>query len=651
MILTAIRLKNFGVYAGEQAIFPSKYPSRPITLIGGMNGCGKTSILEAVLLALYGRRSPRIEKRGKSYSDYLRNLIHANASQSYVEIEFDVPNGSSSSSLRVRRTWGKDSVRLSDHLQVWKDNLEDKYLAENWDSYVEDLLPAAIAELFFFDGEQISELAESDDTLEPLNRAIRSLLGVEVIDRLIRDLSTVMNRIKRRSEQTGTTSKDTLLNLLERSQQLQMEYDRLNQTKASLTNRLIAEKRQLSNLEDKYFGMGGDFYERRRQLEERKMDIAEKLHERRISMGILASGALPLALVRKSLRKLQATAAVEADIHQARIALPVVKDILNDVASLLAYDPAVDHIRKHLSQLEERANTDTYLPSVDSLNKTLKNLDEVLVAEQVQAKELVDSYLTLLNEEEQLDRELSREVDAAELQHLNKQRQELSERIVQLQVQIAEIEGCMQRVKSEQERIEQEVTRQGIALAQQEDDIRVVHYAARVQELMRSFRERLTKAKITTLENNIRKSFDHLTHKSSLVSQITVDVNSLRITLYGPDGNEISKSSLSSGERQMLATAILWGLGQATGRMLPIIIDTPMGRLDSQHRMRFVSEYLPNASHQVIVLSTDTEIDDHYLRTIRQHIGQSYYLSYRNERRSTTVTDGYFDFEGRGSVN
>ena len=100
--------------------------------------------------------------------------------------------------------------------------------------------------------------------------------------------------------------------------------------------------------------------------------------------------------------------------------------------------------------------------------------------------------------------------------------------------------------------------------------------------------------------------------------------------------------SLSAGERQMLALSILWGLALASNRKLPNIIDTPLARLDSAHRKNIINNYLPNASEQMIVLSTDEEIDQVLLEGVKPHLSRCYQLVYSDKTQSTNVTEGYF---------
>ena len=144
------------------------------------------------------------------------------------------------------------------------------------------------------------------------------------------------------------------------------------------------------------------------------------------------------------------------------------------------------------------------------------------------------------------------------------------------------------------------------------------------------------------LERLILESFVQLLRKSNLVTALSVDPSTFRIELTGGDGRPLPFERLSAGERQLLATSILWGLAKASGRPLPTIIDTPLGRLDSSHRRHLLERYFPVASHQVILLSTDEEIDETSLKQLKRFVGREYQLVFDEQHRSTRIEKGYF---------
>ena len=150
--------------------------------------------------------------------------------------------------------------------------------------------------------------------------------------------------------------------------------------------------------------------------------------------------------------------------------------------------------------------------------------------------------------------------------------------------------------------------------------------------------------KLDKLELEVANYFRRLLHKSDLVHRVAIATDTFAISLYDPQGLPVPKNRLSAGEKQLLAISFLWGLATVSGRNLPVAIDTPLGRLDSSHRYHLVERYFPYASHQVILLSTDTEIAKTELETLRESgaIAREYLLEYDSNDRQTTVKKGYF---------
>ena len=127
------------------------------------------------------------------------------------------------------------------------------------------------------------------------------------------------------------------------------------------------------------------------------------------------------------------------------------------------------------------------------------------------------------------------------------------------------------------------------------------------------------------------------------VQRLSICPDTYDLTLYGLDNREIPANRLSAGERQLLATALLWGLARVSGRRLPMVVDTPLGRLDSVHRAALVERYFPVASGQMVLLSTDQEIDGQLLEILDPVISKKYTLRYNAGSRSTSVHPGYFE--------
>jgi DNA sulfur modification protein DndD len=170
----------------------------------------------------------------------------------------------------------------------------------------------------------------------------------------------------------------------------------------------------------------------------------------------------------------------------------------------------------------------------------------------------------------------------------------------------------------------------------------MLQLAERTGVTMQEFLKRVTVRKIDRLSTLITESFQYLLRKGSFVTRIVIDPLTFAITLYDGQGRGVAKQRLSEGEKQIFAIAVLWGLARAAARPLPAVIDTPMARLDATHRRHLVERYFPNASHQVVIFSTDTEVDREYYRLLQGHVARAYHLEYDEVDRVTIGQPGYF---------
>ena len=166
--------------------------------------------------------------------------------------------------------------------------------------------------------------------------------------------------------------------------------------------------------------------------------------------------------------------------------------------------------------------------------------------------------------------------------------------------------------------------------------------AVRTAQALAVYEARLLEHKLGQLEEEFVRRFNLLVRKGDLISGVRIDRVTFAATLIDRAGREVPKAALSAGEKQIYAIAMLWALARTSGRPLPMIIDTPLARLDSEHRDNLIRRYFPNASHQVILLSTDTEVDDRLMSALGRNVSHAYRLDYDPELGRTVATEGYF---------
>lgn len=657
MILDAIALKNFGIFGGRQeaALAPAD-DRKPIILFGGMNGGGKTTFLDAIQLALYGAKA-RCSGRGKlGYRDYLREMIHRGADPTdgaAIELRFRRAVDGEMHYYRLTRSWRQTAKGIEEHVEVTRDAEFDSLLSEHWDEYIESYIPSGIAHLFFFDAEQIKDLAEGEHAAEILGTAIHTLLGLDLVDRLDTDLIALARR--KRAATQSTEDAEIARHAQEELDRLQSLLDQAAQAQGALGNEVGRIAKDLAVCEDKFRQEGGELYLLRADLEVERARLEKELTTEEAALRELAAGPAPLLLISGLLQETEQQARREAEVRKSALLVAALEERDTDVLTLLKRNklPArqLDLIERLLqTDRADRAGTvaePMILNGGDHLATEIRHLRSTVLPEVKTAIEHQLEIVSSLQErltrcDLQLARVPTEDAIAAVQRELARLRKKYQDKQAELAAHEDKARVLARQLEDAKRKFERELGHEVETQVDREHHARVLKHSARVRETLAKFRVAVIRKHAERLERLVLESFTHLLRKRALVTGLRIDPATFHIELTGGDGKPLPFDRLSAGERQLLATSLLWGLAKASGRPLPTIIDTPLGRLDSSHRRHLLDRYFPVASHQVILLSTDEEIDEASLGRLKSHIGRSYTLTFDEERRSTTIKPGYF---------
>jgi DNA sulfur modification protein DndD len=179
-----------------------------------------------------------------------------------------------------------------------------------------------------------------------------------------------------------------------------------------------------------------------------------------------------------------------------------------------------------------------------------------------------------------------------------------------------------------------------------EDDERMVRFSQKTRNTLEQLKTIIIKEHLGEIEKSISSCFKKLVQKKHLIHKISISPEDYSVRIRNDNDEEVHPDELSAGERQLLAVSILWGLGQVAQNPLPVIVDTPLGRLDGVHRRNMLRNYFPHASNQVIILATDQEIGPREHEILKPHISQEYTLIYDEEEKTTEIKTGYEFSEG-----
>ena len=670
MLLRRLVLEDFGLYRGVQEIDLTprqiRGRSRPVVLVGGKNGAGKSTIFEAILLCLYGRAAIGERVRQSDYLEYLFQRMHRfplglGSSRASVTVEFDFVQAGVRHVYEVTRSWvavsaTPASINVSLDLRQDGQRLDDLDHS-HWDDFLKELIPPGLSQLFFFDGEKIQRLAEQDS--QELGRSVKSLLNLDLVERLSADLQIYMARQARAAaNDTDRVEIDKLAglrdDLIARAKQLESERAEVQSSKLEhfestiekLERKLRSEGSELAKARDEFVAERGHLLISVKQDEERLRELAggtlpfllcpSLLHELSKSLAVASNQMTPIVRKRisaatSSLLKQFVSGALEGSEAIGLSARKKAADILGRELKSVLKDPPNRPLAKgieHLSLTESRRLLSWIESALRDTAPEARRAGERL-EKATRRLQQIEAALALAPTEDVLKLTVAEVNDAHKnLGAAQQEAKSLDEEVNRIRREIADVDRRLDRLSGK--------VKEGEKAEERTATVK------RSQAALQQYLLAVTELKLRQLEREVTQCFGAICRKGDLVQQIRIDPKSFEIVLLDGHGHAIPKERLSAGEKQVFAVALLWALGRTSGRPLPVIIDTPLARLDSDHRRLLVERYLPSASHQVLVLSTDTEVDAAAFAALEPAVSHAYHLRYDHAERFTTADAGYF---------
>ncbi len=639
MTIKKIVLHNFGIYAGtNEFVFDGE---KKVVLIGGMNGRGKTTILEAVLLALYGRNSfAYAESNFQSYSRYLDSYVNKKDGtlMSYIQLDF----GFDGSDYLVKRSWEGNKRKIKDIIEVWQDGKFNEFLTDNWVMFMENLLPSGLSNFFFFDGEKIAELV-ADSTDEKLKDSIKSLLGIEVLDSLDRNLGKLLR--KSCKENDNVFKEEISFELKKAKEDAEQELRDLDQKIQTLEEKLVAEDKKIEQARVEYTSKGGDIFEKKEEYFKKRSELSVKQSQQRERLLETAASELPLVLVRELLEDVKVSVEREREAKENSMAMKKIQEFYNSYKKGNLSGELADFI-KYMSSMTQEADGDMVYDLSDSTWLQLVQLIEGKLDKRIKDTEhLFEIRDEIQQEIENTDSLLSVEIDEEKIGKIYRKIIRLEHEKNKIEVELDDCRRERPHLNNNQIKANTDFNRyvEGMLknLETSDDYDRIVKYSHLATDVLAEYKVKLQGKKIGKLADAMTDCYKRLANKKGMIVKIEMNPISLDLKYLNDQGDEIPKERLSAGEKQLMVVSLLWALAICSRRKLPVIIDTPLSRLDSKHRMSLIKTYFPNASDQTIVLSTDSEIYGKYYEALKKNVGNEYTLIYNDKAKSTTIQNGY----------
>lgn len=682
MKINKIHFKNFRIYKGENEIIFSPDPTKNISIVAGKNGFGKTTFLTSLIWVFYGKMMSEVEDKYKKdiksaggYDKFVKTLLNRDIISQYenehniapivsVEIELKdilIPSIPCKSVI-LNRSY--DLRTDTEELKIYIDGLENELTKEvGYEVFINDfILPREIAKFFFFDAEKIVSLAEakSKTELKNLSKAYSEVLGIKKYEDLKKNLEILSTKLKRSGASPFEQKKLDLL--LEKESELNKLIDFNLERQANFDKDIANHKALSDNIQEKLIREGNGITLEELQNMKLERDTLKKVSDEIKGKLKKLMDIAPLVIAGKKLTTLHDQLLSEQNYHSKTIDTSLVGEQLSVFS---------DHLLKNLEnlgfELSEKAKI------IDALKLTIKERQTIThnpadkkilldyTAQQFRNFEatynnIISTFSSQFNavvQEEKNNRiylsKIYHKIKQAEARKDNHLAQKLREEKIESDAKIVTATNDKNKLLEELGGLRTQLSSNSKILSEFEKHFKVISTDQKKYEVteillskINAIIQKIKEDKKYSLQKSILLGLKRIMHKKDFIYNVRVNVmeDVMDIDLLDKNDKIIDKDSLSKGEQQLYATALLKALVDESGIRFPVFIDSPLQKFDKYHSKNIIKEFYPAISEQVVLFplleKELSELEYEYLKpnvnkvfVIENHSKGSSFKSYK----------------------
>lgn len=698
MRIKQLTVNNIGPFAGKHSfLFQTDNPQKQIVLIGGRNGAGKTTLFESIRLCLYGYKLYGYRQNSQIYTNKIKRLINdkiksASPATAGITIQILIEDGYANSVFEISREWILNGNTLKERLCVYKDgDLLTSEQMQDFDNYLMQIIPPALFNFHFFDGEKVSNFVFDRANGQAFRKAFLQICGLDTFD-LIEEQLQHNTRTKKGDSQNLiqeeyatarmklAEAKESHIAALQKIQETQTGIDAL-QDQITI---LDADMKKYGGIEDDDWKL----YEKKIQEEESKRE------ELRHILKAAANDVIPFIILKDQLQALKHQLTVEGKLKRNRLfkdkfSDPHLKEKLQQELKVGVDLPQIEISDEFMLTLYKALREDISEHEVEFLQISENNSMELLAKihhyQNYDIQSLIDTEKSL---EESLARtkELRAQMDSKEVVDSNHYLAKKNDLLLHLdtarQQSFAEKDALSQAeiILQTAEKSYQKAYEKYRAMLKEKS---VSDMAARALLAFSELKQNLYAKYISQVEEAFSRNFHNLISKTDLIDGIYID-SAFEVVAYKMQEVDIAhvfkevqeygeeyvftnigeraykiindnsfsdgkitvpikvEQHFSAGEQQIFVMALYQSLAEIRTSELPFVIDTPLARIDSEHRRNILDHFFSRLPGQVIILSTDEEINNEGIAVLSSQISDVYLIEHQEDGTTSVSNGSYF---------
>ena len=698
MRIKRLTLNNIGSFAGEHSfLFQTDNPQKQIVLIGGRNGAGKTTLFESIRLCLYGYKLYGYRQNSQTYTNKIKRLINdkvksASPATAGITMQILIEDGYANSVFEISREWILNGNALKESLCVYKDgDLLTTEQMQDFDNYLMQIIPPALFNFHFFDGEKVSNFVFDRANGQAFRKAFLQICGLDTFDLIEEQLQ----------HNTRTTKGDSQNLIQEEYAAARIKLAEAKESHITALQKIQETQAKIDALQDqitvldtdmkKYGGVEGDdwkLYEKEIQEEE------SKRYELRHILKAAANDVIPFIILKDQLQKLKHQLTVEGKLKRNRFfkekfSDPHLKEKLQQELKAGINSPQIKLSDEFMLALYKTLREDIAEHEVEFLqvseNDSMELLAKIHHYQNYDVQSLIDAEKSL-EESFVRTKELRAQMDSKEVVDSNHYLAKKNELLLHLDIvrqqSFAEKDTLSQAeiVLQTADKSYQKAHEKYRAMLKEKS---VSDMAARALLAFSELKQNLYAKYISQVAEAFSRNFHNLISKTDLIDGIYID-SAFEVVAYKMQEVDIAhifkevqefgeeyvftnigeraykmikdrsfsegkialpikvEQHFSAGEQQIFVMSLYQSLAEIRTSGLPFVIDTPLARIDSEHRRNILDHFFSRLPGQVIILSTDEEINNEGMAILSSKISDIYLIEHQEDGTTSVSRGAYF---------
>ncbi|MED4057782.1 DNA sulfur modification protein DndD [Niallia taxi] len=660
MLIEQIILENIGSYRGPN-LFDLSINSneKNVILIGGENGAGKTTFLNSIRLGLFGSYGYGYKTENKDYFNRVYSYLNANArkqenEQFSITIIFNEVENYRRNSYKFTRSWSLKGDNLKEKFTITKDGsyLNDAE-TDIYQSKLKDTFPPKLFDLCLFDGEEISRIISENKLSSYLQELSTVVFNLDLFNNLEIDLAAYLQQAV--NEKQLSTLEEEVLELQK------VEIEKLKSIK-DINEIVNLDLDTMKKLRETYISIKKDFEthgglvkEERENLNQQMLEIEMYRKKNSERVKDFVQNLLPFYLNKNLLlsarKQIQDEEKLSLFTHlEKELSIDKLTEISKELPELASFEKIAPSLRERiLGIVKPEPNEVTYIHHLSPSQRM-----EIELISQTIEKESNNVYLDLLEQNRNMlaeAKELRQKINTNDLanefsqmlhkmERIQEEIHSLEKRIEQNNILLQEKQIALTSLQSTIE-TKQSIIEQG---SKKKSSFTI---AQNIKKLSTEFQKLQHQKKLQQVQIEATRMLNKLMRKQQYISSIRINPETFEVSLFDRDRDLVVKETLSAGEKEILLLSLIWAMFKCSGRRVPFIFDTLLGRLDRTHKRNILIDFIPSCGDQVLILSTNSEVDESHYKLLEEHLSHRYLLEFNIEKHQTVVSHHYFNFEGK----